>query len=293
MLALAASVHAVVLGIAQDGGVPHIGCTQELCVEARRDPARRQRVASLGLVDDLAGARFLIDATPDLASQIESLNAGRTLADRRRPVDGILLTHAHMGHYAGLLQLGREALGADAVPVYATPRMAAFLRGNGPWSQLVALRNIELREIEPGREFVLTPGLAVTALSVPHRDEWSDTVGFVVRGPAARLLYVPDVDKWESWDRRVEDVAAGVDTALLDGTFFSADELPGRSLAEIPHPVVAETTSRLAPLARRVVFIHLNHTNRLLFDPAARAELEAKGFRVARDGGVIELGAAR
>lgn len=292
-LALAASVHAVVLGIAQDGGVPHIGCAQELCLEARRDPTRRQRVASLGLVDDDAGARFLIDATPDVASQLEALNAGRMLADPRRPVDGILLTHAHMGHYAGLLQLGREALGANAVPVYATPRMAAFLRGNAPWSQLVALRNIDVREIEPGREFALTTRLAVTALAVPHRDEWSDTVGFVVRGPSARLLYVPDIDKWERWDRRVEDAVAGADFALLDATFFSADELPGRSLAEVPHPVVGETAGRLAALARRVIFVHLNHTNRLLFDPAARAGLEAKGFRVARDGEVVDLGAVR
>jgi pyrroloquinoline quinone biosynthesis protein B len=292
-LALAASVQAVVLGIAQDGGVPHIGCGQELCVAARRDPARRQRVASLGLVDEAHGSRFLIDATPDIASQLESLNAGRTLADRRRPVEGILLTHAHMGHHAGLLQLGREALGANAVPVYATPRMAAFLRGNGPWSQLVALGNIELRQFEPGREIVLTPGLAVTPLAVPHRDEWSDTVAFLVRGPSARLLYVPDIDKWERWERRVEEEVGRVDVALLDGTFLSADEIPGRSQAEIPHPLIPETAARLASLASRVVFIHLNHTNRLLFDEAARAGIEAKGFRVARDGEVIGLGAAR
>src|SRR5262249_40252317 len=131
----AGDVHAIVLGIAQDGGVPHIGCTQELCVAARRDPAKRQRVASLGLVD--GERRFLIDATPDLASQLESLNADRAVPDRARPVDGILLTHAHMGHYLGLLYLGREALGARAVLVHATPRMARFLRENGPWSQLV------------------------------------------------------------------------------------------------------------------------------------------------------------
>jgi len=292
-LALAASVHAVVLGIAQDGGVPHIGCDQQLCVGARRDPARRHRVASLGLVDERDGSRFLIDATPDLASQVETLNEGRVVADRRRPVDGILLTHAHMGHYAGLLQLGREALGASGVPVYATRRLARFLRDNGPWSQLVAQGSIELREVEPGVESALTPALAVTALTVPHRDEWSDTVGFVVRGPSARLLYLPDIDKWEKWDRRVEDEVERVEVALLDGTFFSAGEIPGRSQAEIPHPLVGETASRLAALARRVEFVHLNHTNRLLFDPAARAALEAKGFRVARDGERIALGAVR
>ncbi len=285
----AEGVRALVLGIAQDGGVPHIGCQQELCMAARRDPTRRERVASLGLVDDRAGARFLIDATPDLPSQLESLNAGRTLADRRRPVEGILLTHAHVGHYAGLVYLGREALGAKGVPVYATARMARFLRENGPWSQLVSLGNIELREIEAGRELRLTPDLRVTPVAVPHRDEWSDTVGFVVRGPSGSLLYLPDIDKWEKWDRRIEDEVARVDLALLDATFHALEEIPGRSQTEVPHPLVGETTGRLAALARRVVFIHLNHTNRLLFDPGARAELEAKGFRVARDGESLPL----
>ena len=282
-------VRAVVLGIAQDGGVPHIGCTQALCVHARRDPSRRERVACLGLVDDRAGARFLIDATPDLPSQLDSLNAGRTVADRRRPVDGILLTHAHIGHYTGLMYLGREALGARAVPVYATARMASFLRSNGPWSQLVALGQIELREIEPGREVVLTPSLAVTAVRVPHRDELSDTVGYVVRGPGQSLLYVPDIDKWEKWDRRFEDEVARVGVALLDGTFLSADELPGRSQAEVPHPTVGETMTRLAALKGRVSFIHLNHTNPLLWDGRARRDLTRRGFAVAADGRAFSL----
>jgi len=282
-------VRAVVLGIAQDGGVPHIGCTQALCVRARRNPSRRERVACLGLIDDRAGARFLIDATPDLPSQLDSLNQGRTLADPRRPVDGILLTHAHIGHYTGLMYLGREALGARAVPVYATARMAAFLKASGPWSQLVALGQIELREVEPGREVVLTPSLAVTPVRVPHRDELSDTVGYVVRGPGQSLLYVPDIDKWEKWDRRVEDEVARVGVALLDGTFFSADELPGRSITEVPHPTVGETTARLAALSSRVTFIHLNHTNPLLWDGRARRDLARRGFAVAADGRVLPL----
>ena len=287
------AVRAVVLGIAQDGGVPHIGCTQPLCVRARRDCSRHQRVACLGLVDDHAHQRFLIDATPDIASQIESLNQGRALADPRRPVDGILLTHAHIGHYVGLMYLGREALGAHAVPVYATPRMAAFLRASGPWSQLVALGEIELRELVPGREVVLTPSLSATAVLVPHRNELSDTVGYVVRGPAASVLYVPDVDKWEGWDRRVEEEVAKVSVAFLDGTFSSADEVPGRSRAEIPHPLVSETEARLGAVADRVLFIHLNHTNALLWDERARRELGRRGFSVALDGRVVSLEARR
>ena len=282
----AADVHAIVLGIAQDGGVPHIGCTQALCVDARRDPARRERVAALGLID--GDRRYLIDATPDIASQIESLNAGRAVPDRRRPVDGIFLTHAHIGHYAGLMFLGREALGADAVPVYATERMGRFLRENAPWSELVANRHIALVQITPGDETAFG-NLRVTAIAVPHRDELSDTVGYRVRGPGGAVLYLPDVDKWERWSRRLEDEVGAVDVALLDGTFYEAGELPGRAIAEVPHPFVPETLARLpATLRGRVRFIHLNHTNRLLAD-AGRAAAAGQGIVVARDGDVIAL----
>jgi pyrroloquinoline quinone biosynthesis protein B len=281
-------VRAVVLGIAQEGGVPHFGCRQDLCVAARRDPTRRQRVASIGLVD--GDARFLIDATPDLPSQVDALWGGEAPPDRRRPLSGILLTHAHVGHYAGLVYLGREALGADHVPVYATPRMARFLRENAPWSELVARGHVALRELAPGREVELSPRLRVTPVLVPHRDELSDTVGFVVRGPARRLLYVPDIDKWPRWERRLADEVRAVDAALLDGTFADAAEIPGRSQADIPHPLVGETAALLpAELRARVRLIHLNHTNRLLWAPEALADPPLRGLAVAREGEELPL----
>ena len=277
-------MRAVVLGIAQDGGVPHIGCRQERCVLARRDPSRRERVACLGLVDEQAGRRFVIDATPDLPSQLESLHPD--WAPGRPLVDGILLTHAHVGHYAGLMYLGREALGASGVPVYATPRMARFLRENGPWSQLVALGNVVIHEMEADREIALTDRLRVTPIRVPHRDELSDTVGFRVRGPSRSLLYIPDIDKWERWERRLPAEAAAVDWALLDGT-----EISGRTLADIPHPLIGETAALLGggPRRGRVLFVHLNHTNRLLWDETAVRALSDQGLAVARDGLELEL----
>ncbi len=280
----ASAPQAIVLGVAQDGGVPHAGCRQELCVSARRDPSLRRRVASLGLVDPAAGKRFLIDATPDFADQMDQLGG---------LPDAILLTHAHIGHYLGLAQLGREVLNARKVPVYATPRMARFLRANRPWSRLVEAGNIEIREVAPGEEFALTPRLFATAIPVPHRDEDSDTVAYLVRGPSRKVLWLPDIDKWEKWDRRLADFLADSSlTAFVDGTFFSADEIPGRSISDIPHPLVPETMALLesVPSARgRVIFVHLNHTNRLLWDADAIRALEAKGFSIARRGQTIPL----
>ena len=230
-------VEAIVLGIAQDGGVPHAGCHQKLCVEARRDPSKRRLVASLGLTDALAGKRFVIDATPDFAQQMERLGS---------LPDGILLTHAHIGHYLGLAQLSREVLNARAVPVYCTASMARFLRENRPWSRLIAEQNISIQLVEPDAEFRLTENIRVTPRRVPHRDEDSDTVAYLIRGPERRLLWLPDIDKWETWDRRIEDLAADPGLlAFLDGTFFEPDEIPGRSIADIPHPLVPETVERL------------------------------------------------
>jgi pyrroloquinoline quinone biosynthesis protein B len=272
-----------VLGVTQDGGVPHAGCHQAVCEEARRDPSKKRLVASLGLLDPASSKRFLIDATPDFAEQMERLGG---------LPDAILLTHAHIGHYLGLAQLGREVLGAKGVPVLCTPSMAKFLRENRPWSRLVALGNIAIREIEPGAEVELTPSLRATAMRVPHRNEDSDTVAWLVSGPRKKLLWLPDIDKWETWDRKLEELLGDPDlTAFVDGTFFSAGEIPGRSIAEIPHPLVPETMARFGtnPPRGRLFFVHLNHTNRLLWDQGAIRSAEAKGFGVAREGLRIPL----
>ncbi len=277
-------VQAVILGIAQDGGVPHLGCRQPLCVRARRDPAAARRVASLGLVDRAAGRRFVVDATPDFAAQVEALGG---------IPDAILLTHAHIGHYLGLAQLGREVLGAKQMPVYCTPSMARFLRENAPWKRLVTLGNIAVREVAVGQKFELTPSLSATPIRVPHRDEDSDTVAYLVSGPRRELLWLPDIDKWEKWDHSIERLVAERSLlAFVDGTFFSADEIPGRAIRDIPHPLVAETVSRFgkAPAGpARVFFVHLNHTNRLLWDSTARRELERKGFGIAEEGARFPL----
>lgn len=248
--------YVVVLGIAQDGGYPQAGCERDDCKAAWRNPSLRRLVASLGIVDPISGERWIIDATPDFPEQLHRLNE---LAPSKTP-PSILLTHAHIGHYTGLAHLGREVLGAHSVPVYAMPRMRAFLEKNGPWDQLVRLHNIELRDLQPVTK--LNERISVEPLVVPHRDEYSETVGFIVRGPSRAILWLPDIDKWEKWSTPLESVLARVDVAYLDGTFHDAGELPRRDLKEIPHPLIVETLARLDAAARKKVrFIHLNQSN--------------------------------
>ncbi len=278
----------IVLGIAQDAGFPQAGCAKSCCAVAGRDPDARRHVSCLAIVDPVSHERWLIDATPDLREQLRMLDAIEP--PRGVPgLAGILLTHAHIGHYTGLMFLGHESMGASAVPVYAMPRMRAFLASNGPWDQLVRLRNVTLREITDGGPVRLNERITVTPFRVPHREEYSEVVGFRITGPRRTVVFIPDVDKWERWDREIEDVIAEADVAYLDGTFFAEGELPGRDMSAIPHPFIAETMRRLAPLPAaerdKVRFIHLNHTNPAL-DPASDAAraIETAGFRVAREG---------
>lgn len=297
----------VVLGTAQDGGLPHVGCIKPCCAAAWNDPRLHRPVACLALVDPATQRRWLFDATPDFPAQLQALDqlAAPPPAASRPGLDSIFLTHAHIGHYTGLMYLGREALGARNTPVYCLPRLSRFLATNGPWSQLVELHNIELRPLVPDQPVELatvpatSPGeqhehLTVTPLLVPHRDEFSETAGFVIAGPHKQALFIPDIDKWEKWSRRLEDVLAGVDVAFLDGTFFDASELPGRNMLEIPHPFMVETMERLAsqPPAERakVYFIHLNHSNPAQSpDSAARQAIESRGFHVVGLGERFEL----
>jgi pyrroloquinoline quinone biosynthesis protein B len=283
--------YVVVLGTAQDGGLPQIACDAACCRAARAEPARRRLVTSLLLVDPRSGKRWLFDATPDLPEQVERARAHAHPTGAGRPAlfDGVFLTHGHMGHYAGLLALGREAYGSAPQTVHASASMAAFLRANAPWSLLVDARHVELAELAPGAPVALAPDLTVTPLAVPHRQELSDTLAFVIRGPDRALLYLPDVDAWERMDPPIEALLAGVDVALLDATFFDGAELPGRDLATIPHPAIVHSLARFAPLAAeeraKVRFTHLNHTNPAA-DPAsaAAARVTSGGMAVARDG---------
>ena len=292
-----ASPYVLVLGTAQDGGIPHAACTCPHCDAARRSPGRRRRIASLAIVVPATGKRFLIDAGPDLREQLDRLPpaAGRPHGGvDRAPVDGVLLTHAHVGHYLGLAFFGFEAVHTVKLPVDCTPRMAAMLRANVPWSRMVAREEIDLRERPPGSAFELDPGVTVTPFLVPHRDEDSDTVGWRIRGPRRTVVYVPDTDGWAAWRPSLREVLNGCDVALLDGTFYAAGELPGRDPAKIGHPMIPATMDLLEDDVRggrlRVLFTHLNHSNRALdADGAALGEIRRRGFDLASDGQTIPL----
>lgn len=281
-----AQPYILVLGTAQDAGFPHIGCQNE-CQEAFKNSELKRFVVSLALVDPKAKKWWMFEATPDMDDQLQYFHEQTNWEYEYLP-EGIFLTHAHIGHYVGLMTLGREAIHSSNVNVYALPRMREFLRSNGPWSQLVSLNNIDLKNCVADKEIELTKSLSVTPFTVPHRDEFSETAGFKIESTTSSYLFIPDINKWELWERSVVEEVKNVDYAFLDASFFQDGEIPGRSIADIPHPFVVETMQLFSNESRKVKskvhMIHFNHTNPILFDEKKRQEVIEKGFNLAEQG---------
>ncbi len=279
-----------ILGVAQDAGRPQIGNPRD---PAWTDPALRRLATSLALIDRRGETpkRWLFEATPDIKEQMHRLNVA---APSPRPLNlaGVFLTHAHIGHYAGLIMFGHEASGAQNIQVYAMPRMADYLGENGPWDQLLRLHNIYLAIMTANMPEALGNDMTVTPFLVPHRQEYSEVAGYQIQGPEKTVLFIPDIDSWEDWDAqgtRIENRIANVDIALLDATFFADGEIPGRDMSGFPHPFVAHSMARFAALPveekRKIRFIHMNHTNPLL-NPGApeREQVRRAGFNIAGEG---------
>lgn len=282
----------VVLGTIQDAGSPQIGCTKDCCKNLFNQPDHSRQVVSLGLYDSKQRMSYLFEATPDISKQLRLL---KTYS--KSPTDlpnGIFLTHAHIGHYTGLMFLGKEALNAKDLPVYAMPKMKIFLEQNGPWSQLVTQQNIQIQTLSENKAIRLNDSVSVNPLLVPHRDEYSETVGYIITGPNKKLLFIPDIDKWEKWKQDINTLISEVDYALIDATFFDAAEINNRPVSEIPHPFVIESMNRFATLPlkekQKIHFIHFNHTNPLLNKKsAARLQVLKAGFKIAQQGNVFKL----
>ena len=275
-----------ILGVAQDAGYPQTGCYESHCMPGWRDANLRRSAVSLGLIDPVSNKKYMFDATPGFPAQFYELEM--EAPSGRYELAGIFLTHAHIGHYSGLMFLGHEAMGASNVPVYAMPRMSEYLQDNGPWSQLVSYKNIVLTPLQDDKTVSLG-SLRVTPFLVPHRDEYSETVGYRIDGPNKSALFIPDINKWSEWPTNLAELIKTVDYALIDATFYADGELPGRDMSKVPHPFVTESMELLEDLVveerNKVWFIHMNHTNPLLSTQSKESKsVQSKGFNVAVEG---------
>ena len=281
------SPYVIILGIAQDGGAPHAACQKTCCVDKWSNPNLYKKVSSIGIVDPQSNEVWLIDATPDFAEQLHLLTN-----NNKRALMGIFITHAHIGHYTGLIHLGREVMGTKSTAVNVMPKMENFLRNNGPWSQLVDLKNISLSVLSNNKKVQLNSRLSIIPFQVPHRDEFSETVGFRVEGPSKSLVFIPDIDKWSKWETDIVDIVENSDYSILDGTFYDINELPGRDMSEIPHPFIIETMKLFKKSHKKdsIYFIHLNHTNPVLNkDSVEHKKVIYNGFNISEFGQILKL----
>jgi len=281
--------YVMVLGIAQDAGYPQMNCTKECCKQAWKNPNLQRTTSCLAIIDPTKNEQWIIDATPNIKEQLQLLKS----KTGNETLNGVLLTHAHMGHYTGLMHFGREVMGTDNLPVFAMPKMKTFLEENGPWSQLVELENISLKKLKLNSMTNLNENIKVRPFLVPHRDEFSETVGYEILINEKTLLFIPDIDKWERWKTDISELIKKADYAFLDATFYKNGELT-RDMSEIPHPFVEESMRLFATLSdsdkQKVHFIHFNHTNPLLQEgSAAQKEVLKKGFNLAKEGWIIKF----
>lgn len=278
----------LVLGIAQDAGYPQMGCKEECCSKAWTNDSLKRSPACLALVSPKDKKWWLLEATPDIKEQLQEFSKLTNGKYNFLP-EGIFITHAHIGHYTGLMQLGREVMNAKEMPVYVLAKMKTYLEKNGPWSQLVQLKNISLKEISTSKSQVLNSQLSVETFTVPHRDEFSETAGFVINNEKRKYMFIPDIDKWTKFNGDIVKKVNDMDYAFLDATFYSAQELPGRNMEEIPHPMVKESMSYFGwnfeiNSKKKIIFIHFNHSNPLLRDKGLRENLNQNGYQVAEEG---------
>ena len=289
-LIFAQTEYIYVLGNVQDAGLPHIGCQHKFCKE-KFSEFEEYFTTSIAVVDPVKKKYILFEASPDIPYQLNYLE--KEIFNEFLLPESIFITHAHIGHYTGLMYFGREALGSKNLIIKVLPKMSNFLKTNGPWSQLVDINNIKIQNLSFGSKTNELRNITVTPIQVPHRDEYSETAGFIIEGRNKKALFIPDIDKWEKWDKNLKQLVYEFDYLLLDATFYDSKEI-NRDISEIPHPLVTETINLLDDLSpehkNKVYFIHMNHTN-LMLDPSSELTklVVNKGFNITRLGLKLSL----
>ncbi|HBO57278.1 MAG TPA: pyrroloquinoline quinone biosynthesis protein PqqB [Opitutae bacterium] len=270
-----------VLGRAQDAGVPHIGCTKECCKNAR-SAQKTEMQACLGVHDTKTNKLVLIEATPSIEKQVSLLHRLSGVTNKKPFIDALLMTHAHIGHYGGLLLLGKEAALTNKIPTFITSNFSKFLQGNAPWSDLISNQNLAINNIEPNTKFEPISDLFIEAIHVPHRKDHTDTVAFKIYGENKSVLFMPDIDYIEGHEHLIGDV----DIAFIDGTFYDSNEIPNRSISTIPHPLICDTMNHLQEYAKKtpekIRFIHFNHSNPALNNDEVQHEISSRCFNIAK-----------
>ena len=255
------NIRAMILGIAQDGGVPHPGCYCDTC-QFYWDNQIVLSPSSLAIIDEKQ--LHLFDVTRNLDRQLRKVG--------NKNVTDIWLTHGHIGHIDGIGLFGKEVMNLKNVRLHASGLMIKLIENTPKWNKLIEDKILIPIQFNSNESIQISENLKITPIQVPHRDELTDTHAFVINGPEKSLLYLPDHDTWEETLNMVQQDSLiewfdflGIEIVLMDGTFWSKNELSRQD--DVPHPPVVESLERLGNVKGKeleVFFIHFNHTNPLL-----------------------------
>jgi pyrroloquinoline quinone biosynthesis protein B len=299
-------VHVALLGTAAGGGVPQWNCWCPVCEAARHEPELvRPRTQSSIAVSADGEHWFLCNASPDVHEQVRRLGEPPGDAVRRTPIEGIVLTDAELDHSLGLVLL-REGRALD---LYATPAVAAILERDSrllPVARAFACVRVHELPLDAPLPLRLRggepAGLVVEAFAVPGDPprfasgagtDAGHTVGLLIRdtGSGTACAFVPACG---ALDAAVLSRLAAADLVLFDGTFWAEDELITLGISDLTatamgHIPISGPHGSLRELAgltgRRVVYTHLNNTNRVLLEQSAeRGMVDAAGVLVGVDG---------
>ena len=224
-----------VLGTAQDSGYPQANCYEKCCQEAWINDSLKRFPSSIAIIDQEKKKYWLIDVTPSLKEQLDLIKSFNC------SLEGIFITHAHIGHYMGLINFGLEVMNLKEVPVYVMPRMMQFLKQNSIFQQLLFNNNINLEKMKNNTLISIQDNFSIFPFEVPHRNELSETVGFSIKGKQDSIVYLPDIDSWHEWEDKLFNLIKTHDKLFIDGTFFSKQEISHRDISKIPHPEITST----------------------------------------------------
>jgi pyrroloquinoline quinone biosynthesis protein B len=293
-----------VLGSAAGGGVPQWNCGCQYCAAAARDSALARTGCSVAVSAD-GSAWTVLNAAAELPGQLARFPALRPrCGTRETPLAQVVLTDAELDHALGLLLLRQAA----ALTVAATPTVRSLL--GGVLDLLRGYVTVTWREIAPGADFPLDPSCpaGLRALVIPlgggkppayagaDQVPADATVGLrITDSRGGSVVYAPCVPALTG---ALLDACLVSSLILLDGTFFSDDELvmsgkprTARQLGHLPVGGPDGSLAQLEPATRaKVVYTHVNNTNPLLAeDSAASQQVRRAGAAVAIDGTEYEL----
>jgi pyrroloquinoline quinone biosynthesis protein B len=302
-----------VLGAAAGGGFPQWNCNCRNCAGVRAGTLRAtpRTQSSIFVRDDHGADGVLLNASPDIGQQVRATPA---LQPARRARDsaiaGVVLVDGQVDHASGLLMLRERD---TPLPLWCTDAVADDLTAGWPVLPVLARYCGVDRHAIPldGSAFRVpgVDGLSLRALPLagkpapysPRRERpvAGDNIGLLVtdceRGTS--LFYAPAL---EALTPEVLDAMEGADAVMVDGTFWSDDEMPrlglgrktARAIGHLPQsgPGGMIEQLRTLPARTRRLLVHVNNTNPILDeDSPERAALAREGIEVCEDGMEIRL----